>query len=132
MPTYECRTVSVSIDRPWRAVYDFAAQPQNFPRWASGLGANLVPAGDEWIAEGPEGRIRIRFSPPNGYGILDHSVITPKGTEILIPLRVIANGTGAEVALTLFRLPDMSPEKFATDAAWVARDLASLKALLEG
>jgi hypothetical protein len=132
MPTYECRTVSVSIDRPWRAVYDFAVQPQNFPRWASGLGSNLEPAGDEWIAEGPEGPIRIRFSPPNGYGILDHSVITPTGAEILIPLRVMANGTGAEVALTLFRLPDMSPEKFTTDAEWVARDLAALKALLEG
>ncbi|WP_225308522.1 hypothetical protein [Hypericibacter terrae] len=53
------------------------------------------------------------------------------GVEILIPLRVVANGSGSEVALTLFRLPGMSDEKFAADADWVRRDLERLKALLE-
>ena len=58
-------------------------------------------------------------------------MILATGIEIYIPLRVIANGTGAEVMLTLFRLPEMTDAVFARDAEWVAKDLAALKALLE-
>jgi hypothetical protein len=47
-------------------------------------------------------------------------------------MRVIANGAGSEVTLTLFRQPDMSDAKFAEDAEWVARDLRRLKDVLEG
>ena len=45
---------------------------------------------------------------------------------------MVANGTGAEVMLTLFRQPNMSAEMFATDADWVRRDLETLKSLAEG
>jgi hypothetical protein len=131
MPTHEVRTVSISIERDWREVYEYASVPQNFARWASGLGSGLEPSGEDWIAQGPEGPIRVRFSPPNDFGVLDHVVTVAPGVEILIPLRVVANGSGSEVALTLFRQPGMSDEKFAADADWVRRDLERLKALLE-
>ncbi len=36
MATLEARTVSITIRRDWREVYDFAQRPENFPRWASG------------------------------------------------------------------------------------------------
>jgi hypothetical protein len=48
-----------------------------------------------------------------------------------MPLRVIENGAGAEVSLTLFRRPGMTDEKFAADADWVRRDLATLAARYE-
>ena len=61
---------------------------------------------------------------------LRHVAVRPN-VDIYIPMRVIANGTGSEVILTLFRLPDMTDEAFARDATWVERDLNALKALLE-
>src|SRR5580700_4716555 len=129
--TLEARTVSISIRRGWREVYDFAHRPENFPRWASGLAKSLRREGDAWVAEAPEGPVRIRLTGRNDLGVLDHHVILATGVEVYIPLRVIANGTGAEVMLTLFRLPEMTDVVFARDAEWVARDLAALKALLE-
>jgi hypothetical protein len=51
--------------------------------------------------------------------------------EIYIPMRVVSNGSGSELLLTLFRLPEMTDEKFAADAQWVMRDLAAVKNLLE-
>ncbi len=39
--------------------------------------------------------------------------------------------TASEVLFTLFRLPDMSDEKYAEDMKTVARDLRALKDLLE-
>ena len=132
MTTYPSRTVSVSIDRDWREVYAFLAVPSNFAPWAAGLGAGLEPQGDQWIAQGPDGPIRIRFTPHNELGVLDHRVTAASGAETLNPMRVMANGSGSEVAFTLFRPPDMGAATFDADAAAVARDLQALKALLEG
>lgn len=62
---------------------------------------------------------------------MDHYVDTGgEDGEVYIPLRVIRNGDGAEVMLTLFRQPEMSDTKFAADAKWVARDLQALKTLV--
>jgi hypothetical protein len=131
MPCLEARPISIGIDRPAAEVYAFARVPENFPKWAAGLGAGLVRDGDQWIAHGPDGDVHVRFSPPNDYGVLDHWVTLADGTRISIPLRVVANGDGAEVTLTLFRLPGMDDATFERDAGRVAEDLSALKALLE-
>jgi hypothetical protein len=130
--TFESRTLTVRIARPRRDVYDFLAAPENFPRWASGLGRSLKKADGEWIADSPEGPVRVRFTERNEFGILDHHVAVRPGLDVYIPMRVIANGTGSEVLFTLFRLPGMTDEAFARDAEWVERDLRALTALLEG
>lgn len=131
MTTCESRVVSITIERDWREVYDFVANPETWPRWAAGLGSGLRRAGDDWVAQGPQGPIRVRFSPPNPFGVLDHMVIPESGPEIAVPLRVIANGSGCDVQFTVFRRPDMDAAALAADAAAVRRDLEALKTLLE-
>jgi hypothetical protein len=127
----EARTVGVSIARNWTEVYEEIWRPEVFPKWASGLGGSMFASdGGSWRAEGPEGPIQIRFTAHNAFGIMDHHVDIGSGPEIYVPLRIIANGDGSEVLLTLFRQPGMSDEKFAADAEWVDRDLAALKALV--
>jgi hypothetical protein len=130
MTMLPARTYSVSIDRDWHALYEEIWRPEYFAKWASGLAqSDLRLEGEAWRADGPEGPIGIRFTPHNDYGVMDHFVDTGAGSEIHIPLRVVQNGTGAEVMLTLYRQPDMSDEKFAADAKWINRDLHALKAL---
>ncbi|WP_223258553.1 hypothetical protein [Trinickia symbiotica] len=84
-----------------------------------------------WRFEAESGPVKIRFTELSAYGVLDHYVELPDGTEIYVPMRVISNGTGTEVQFTLFRVPGMIDEKFAADAEWVMRDLKRLKELLE-
>jgi hypothetical protein len=129
--TLESRTISISIRRPWRAVYDFAQRPENFARWASGAAKSLRPEGADWVADGPDGRAILRFAARNEFGVLDHTVILASGAEIHVPLRVVPNGSGCELMFTLFRQPGMTDAVFARDAEWVAKDLAALKMLLE-
>ncbi len=128
---YSSRNLNISINRNVKDVYNFIAVPENFPRWASGLGKSLKQVNGEWIAAGPDGPVKVRFSERNEFGVLDHWVSTEPGLEIYIPMRVISNGSGSELIFTLFRLPEMSDEKFAADAEWVTRDLNTLKNLLE-
>lgn len=123
--------LSIAIARDADEAYAFLSVPENFPKWASGLGT-LRKAGAEWVTETPEGPMKVRFSERNAFGVLDHWVTPASGAAIYIPLRVIRNGEGCELVLTLFRQPGMSDEKFAADAEWVMRDLRSARALLEG
>lgn len=128
----EARTLSIAVDLPWMTAYEALWRPETFPRWASGLSKTvLTPDGDSWLAEGPEGRVRIRFTPHNAFGVMDHWVDLPDGAVVAMPMRVIANGAAAEVLVTVFRQPGMTAETYKRDLDWVARDLASLKAWVE-
>lgn len=127
------RTLTVTIERPSRQVYEFIANPENLPRWAAGLCRSVRRnATGEWIVETASGPMSIRFAAPNDLGVLDHHVSPAPGAEISVPMRVVPNGSGSELMFTLFQLPGMSEEKFAEDAALVERDLQTLKAVLEG
>jgi hypothetical protein len=122
------RTYSISIGRDWRDLYQAIWRPETFPKWASGLSeSDLREEDGKWLADGPEGVITIRFTPHNDYGVMDHWVDVGEGKEVHVPLRVIQNGEGAEVMLTLFRQPGMDDEMFARDAKWISRDLRALK-----
>ena len=129
--THEVRHISVSIDRPPNEVYAFVSNPENLPKWATGLGNSIKKVNGEWIADSPMGKVKVKFAEENKFGVLDHEVTLEPGVKINNPMRVIANGKGSEVFFTLIREPGTSDEKFEKDAAWVEKDLKILKGLLE-
>ena len=128
---FPCRNLSVSIARPPDEVYAFVADPRNLPKWAAGLGGAVSKSGEDWIVETAQGPAKISFAPKNDLGVLDHYVTVAPSVEIYVPIRVIPNGSGSEVILTLFRLPEMTDETYANDQKMVERDLNSLKQILE-
>src|SRR3546814_7573234 len=85
---------SSGSDRPFDAVHDFLSAPENFPKWAAGLGQSIRKADGDWIAETPHGPVRVRFTDRNPFGVLDHTVIPAPGVEIYVPMRVFPNGAG--------------------------------------
>lgn len=124
--------IGIGIARPYEQVRAYLCEPANFPAWAEGLGKGFTPlGGTDWQVETPLGPMRVRFTPPNQYGVLDHTLIPENGAPMYNPMRVVANGDGSEVVFSLFRRPGVSEAAFAADADWVRRDLARLKALLE-
>lgn len=133
MATRASRVLSVRIEQPRDTVYEFLADPTNFPYWASGLCSSIEPLeGDLWLAQTPQGPLRVRFTPRNAFGVLDHDVLPEQAPAIHIPLRLIANAEGCELQLTLLRQSQMDDATFERDAQWVERDLQAIKVLLEG
>lgn len=133
MSLREARTIDVSIACSYDAAYAFLREPANFAKWASGLGSSLTRARDgTWVALTAEGAVRVRFTEPNAFGVLDHFVQPPgESPEIDVPMRLIRNGAGCTLSLTLFRQAGMTDDRFAADADWVRRDLQTLKVLLD-
>jgi hypothetical protein len=131
MESRDVRNLSVPIERPAGEAYEFLSLPENFAKWASGLGASLCKVDGEWIAQTAQGPARVRFSERNKFGVLDHSVTRPDGSGVYVPLRLVPKSVGCELVLTLVRRPGMSEEEFAADAEWVKRDLEAAKRILE-
>jgi hypothetical protein len=128
---YEVRNVTVSIRRSPEDVYAFVANGENIPRWAAGLGKEIRREGEEWVAEGPLGSVRIRFVARNDLGVVDHDVVVPTGATVHNPMRVVPNADGSSVIFTLLRLPGVTAQKFDEDARTVEKDLETLRTILE-
>ncbi|MBB5573670.1 MULTISPECIES: SRPBCC family protein [Rhizobium] len=131
MSTMTAKIVHISIDRPWKEVYGFAGRPENMPLWASGLASGLEQDGEDWVAKGILGTVRVSFAPRNEFGVIDHTVTIESGLKVQNALRVVPNGDGCEVMFTLLRLPGMTDEQFTADAAHIEKDLGTLKSLME-
>jgi hypothetical protein len=123
--------VSVSIDCPPSTVYTFVANPENLPQWAKGLCQSIRPSGAEWVVDTPQGPMIVKFIGRNELGVVDHYVTSALGVEVYVPMRVLSNGPGSEVILTLFRRPDMTEKQYAADVGLVEQDLRTLKNRLE-
>ena len=126
----DSKTVSITIRRPVGEVYEFLSIPENFKQWAAGLGM-LEQQDSEWFVQASDGRMKVSFTKPNAFGVLDHFVTPEQGAEIYVPMRVVANGSFAEAVFTLFRQPSMSDADFVRDLELVRADLHSLKNVLE-
>lgn len=120
--TNTSRHVSQWVDAGSDEVYAYAADPDNLPRWAAGL-ADPKLAG-----------VEVEFAERNAFGVLDHVVTLPSGERFFNPMRVIPAGIGergCEVVFSLRRLAGATDADFDADAAAVAADLATLRALVE-
>lgn len=130
-PLPEAHTLTVAVARSCAEAYRLLVRPETWPDWASGLGRSIERVGEGWVAQTEGGPVGVRFTPSNDFGVLDHTVTLASGTEVTVPMRVVAHDAGCVVMLTLFRQPGMTDDIFARDRAWVERDLQALKALLE-
>jgi len=129
---HESRPVGIVIDAPADEVYSFIVDPSNLPLWAAGLAESRVEEVDgHWFADSPMGRVEVVFAPRNPFLVADHRVITAEGRVFDNPLRVLANGDGAEVAFTVRRQEGMTLDQWDDDCGRVAADLETLRGLLE-
>jgi hypothetical protein len=129
--TFTAKHISVTINRSAAPVYEFASNPENLPKWAAGLSGSIKKVNEDWIAEAPMGRVKVKFAEQNKFGVLDHNVTLSSGVKVYNPMRVFQNNDGSELVFTLYRRPDVSDQEFAEDAKAVEKDLAKLKTLLE-
>ena len=125
------RTVSVSIFRDARETYEYIRATSHLTEWATGLGAVTGEVDDVVQIDTPNGPGTLKFAPPNDFGILDHTIALESGAVTEVPMRVLSNGDGCEVMLTIFQPEDMTEREFSRDANWVKRDLETLRDALE-
>jgi hypothetical protein len=129
---FKSKTISIPIHRPFDEVYEFLAEPRNFPSWASNLGPDFVQLNEtDWATTTRNGRLILRFARRNAYGVLDHEVFLEGKMIITTPMRLIANDEGCEIIYTQLQRPGMSEASFESEVEWVKSDFEALRSLLE-
>ena len=124
-------TLSISINRDPKIVYEFVCNPENLPIWASMAFRSIKRVNGDWIVETLQGPAKISIGKKNRFGVLDHFVKTSAGKERSVLMRVVQNGEGSEVIFTLFQTADMSDEMFVQDFKMVEQRSESPKSIME-
>lgn len=125
------RTMNTSINSNPQIVYDFVSNLENLPRWASSTFSSIKEVNGEWVGDTSQGQNKVMLAERNNFGILDHHVKLTTGVEVYVPMRVVKNGNGSEVMLTVFQTPEMTDERYAEDIKTVENDLNHLKTIIE-
>jgi hypothetical protein len=128
----ESRHLSETIERPAADVYAFVSDPANIPRWAVGLATAVENVDGRWLLGTGSERAGVAFAERNTFGVCDHEVTLRSGDVVYVPMRVVRNGDGCDVVLTVRRQPDMTDADFDRDSGLVQADLTRLKRVLEG
>lgn len=83
--------IDIVIALPFNTVNAYLGTPQNFIKWASGIGTLEQTGEGLWQATTPDGQCaKVHFSDANPYGIADHIIEMENGVRVSIPLRSIA------------------------------------------
>lgn len=122
---------SIDIEATPEKVYAFLSDPLNWPEYAVVNLRSVSPGRDGWfkaVTKFGEGEIKV-----NGVkelGILDHVWRDPQASWQVFA-RVVPNGEGSTVMMTLFQPPVMTDQQFNDAMKEMDTEMAKLKEILE-
>jgi len=122
---------SIDIGATPDKVYAFLSNVLNWPEYAVVNLRSVSPGQDGWfkaVTKFGEGEIKV-----NGvkeFGILDHVWRDPQASW-QVYARVVPNGEGSTVMMTLFQPPVMSDQQFSDAMKEMDIEMAKLKEILE-
>ena len=119
--------ISVYIDSHPAQVFDLLCNPENLPVWSNDLTGPLDQLENGWLYDSPQGPVKVCFSPRNDFGVLDYSLTLSSGEVYQYPLRVLPNGTGSEVVMTIWIASGTSHQDFLKYRQMVKEDLIAIK-----
>jgi hypothetical protein len=131
MDPMRSHTHTITVDAPRDDVLAFIADGTNLPRWAPNFATAVRPDGDGWIVGEGTGEIRVEIPVNHELGTTDLHLTLPGGDRRVVHLRVLPNGTGAEVLFTLFHSDSRSDDDVERQNSEVAEELRRLKVLCE-
>jgi hypothetical protein len=122
---------SADIEAAPEKVHSFLANPLNWPQYAIVNLRSVTPGQDGWfraITKFGEGQIKV--NPVREFGILDHTWKDPQASWQVFA-RVVPNGEGSTVMMTLFQPPVMSDSQFDQAMNEMDVEMQKLKEILE-
>ncbi len=127
------RTISVAIEQTFDDVYSFLADPMNFASWGPISGVDIHHLqGSDWLMDLPLGPQILRFTEPNLYGVLDHTMFGPgEPPGLPVPVRLVHIEAGCELHMIWRQRPGIVSAQFEVEVTSIAGYFAHLKAMLE-
>ena len=129
--TFEIQHLGVCFNCSFATAYNYLSNWSNLTKWSSGLVGTPHQVADHWVISSLVGVVKIWPIHKNELGVLDFTIALPSGEQIYIPMRLISNGAGCSLILSLFRFESVSDEDFKNYLDLIRSDLQRLKTRLE-
>jgi hypothetical protein len=122
----------VDIRAPYEKVYEFISNPLNWPKYAIVNLRSVETGRNGWFKTVTKfGEGELKMSAVKELGIIDHTWKDPQASWT-VPARVVRNGGGTTVMMTIFQPPVMTDAQFDSAMREMDIEMAKLKEVLEG
>jgi hypothetical protein len=117
----QIRTVSVAVSAPRDTVFNFLADIENLPQWATEFCERIELRHDGWWAYTTQGEMIVASDTDDRTGVIDLRV-GPSESELgLFPVRVFSLSENRTlVSFTFIQTPELSDDRYESQYhAWV-------------
>jgi hypothetical protein len=123
------RTVTAVLDAPKDAVFDFLAQLENLPEWATEFAQELTyESGDAKVVNNL-GEFYFRITADPKTGVIDMYAGPTKDDLALFPTRVVALPDGRSAySFTMFKAPGTPDDLFESQYESLRREFDNIRA----
>jgi len=123
-------TVTTVLDAPQRAVFDFMAEIENLPAWATEFARELKRDADGYSVVNGLGEFRFDIRADCDTGVIDMYPGPDRERMAVFPTRAVALPDGRTAySFTMFQGPEMSDELFEAQHASLRREFENIEAI---
>jgi len=121
-------TVTAVFAAPAAEVFEYLAQIENLPDWATEFARRLEREGDDYKVVNGLGEFYFDIRADPDTGVIDMYAGPEKDAMALFPTRVIRlDGARSAYSFTMFQAPGMPDELFETQHAALRREFENLE-----
>ena len=122
-------TVTTVLDAPREAVFDYLADPENLPHWATEFARELRRDDDGYTVVNGLGELRFEIRADRTTGVVDMLAGPDRDHMAVFPTRAVELPDGRTAyTFTMFQGPDMPDELFEAQHASLQREFANIEA----
>jgi len=125
------RTVTAVLDADQREVFDFLADIERLPEWATEFARRLRREGDDYKVVNGLGEFFFRIDADPDTGVIDMYAGPTKDQMAVFPTRAVALPDGRTAySFTMFQAPGMPDELFEAQHASLEREFTNIERIL--
>lgn len=124
-------TVTTVLDAPHEAVFEYMAEIENLPSWATEFARELKHDAEGYLVVNGLGEFRFEIRADRATGTIDMFAGPDRAHMMVFPTRAVALPDGRTAySFTMFQGPDMPDELFEAQYASLRREFANIHAAL--
>jgi hypothetical protein len=121
-------TVTTVLDAPQQTVFDYLADPEHLPEWATEFAREMRREGDAYKVVNGLGEFLFRIRADRDSGVIDMFAGPSEDAMAIFPTRAVALPDGRTAySFTMFQGPDMPEELFDAQHASLQREFANIE-----
>ncbi len=126
-------TITTVLDAPQEEVFEYLADIEHLPEWATEFARQLRREGDDYKVVNGLGEFFFAIEADRTTGVIDMFTGATKDAMAVFPTRAVALPDGRTAyTFTMFQTPGMPDELFKTQHASLQREFANIERLLNG